>query len=185
MNVTKRCKTPFLELITRRSQVQVLSPQPTKATHSRGFFLLPVLWQAPPSRHRRGNFSFPAAGNCQTKKHTFFHGRGAGQHKHKNRTHENQRYYDDYQTFHFIRPCFSHIGPERGACFFRGLSAAAFSSLLVFSQQCFSGIFHFPLFFAGICGGPKRRPNPLSAVPFMGISPPLPAPGRPHKQVEK
>ena len=30
MNVTKRCKTPFLELITRRSQVQVLSPQPKK-----------------------------------------------------------------------------------------------------------------------------------------------------------
>ena len=80
---------------------------------------------------------------------------------------------------------FLHTGPERGTCFFRGLSAAAFSSLLVFSQQCFSGIFHFPLFFAGICGGPKRRPNPLSAVPFMGISPPLPAPGRPQKQVEK
>ena len=30
MNVTKRCKTPFLELITRRSQVQVLYPQPKK-----------------------------------------------------------------------------------------------------------------------------------------------------------
>lgn len=138
----------------------------------RGFFLLPVLWQAPPPPHRRGDFSFPVAGNCQTKKHKFFHGRGAGQKKHKNRTHENQRYDDDYQTFHFIRPCFSHTGPERGTCFFRGLSAAAFSSLLVFSQQCFSGIFHFPLFFAGICGGPKRRPNPLSEVPFMGISPP-------------
>ena len=126
----------------------------------RGFFLLPVLWQAPPPRHRHGDFSFPAAENRQRKKHTFFHGRGAGQHKHKNRAHKNQRYDDDYQTFNFIRPCFSHTGPERGTCFFRGLSAAAFSSLLVFSQQCFPGVFHFPLFFAGICGGTKRRPNP-------------------------
>ena len=168
---------------THNPEVAGSSPVPAtkKTTQMRGFFLLPVLWQAPPPRHRRGDFSCPAAGNCQTKKHTFFHGRGAGQHKHKNRTHENQRYYDDYQTFHFIRPCFSHIGPERGACFFRGLSAAAFSSLLVFSQQCFSGIFHFPLFFAGICGVPKRRLNPLPAVPFMGKITRFPAPGHPQK----
>ena len=80
---------------------------------------------------------------------------------------------------------FLHTGPERGTCFFRGLSAAAFSSLLVFSQQCFSGIFHFPLFFAGIFGGPKRRLNPLPAVPFMGKITRFPAPGHPQKQVEK
>ena len=138
-----------------------------------------------PPQHRRGDFSFPAAGKLPDEKTQIFSWQGSGATQAQNRTHKNQRYDDDYQTFHFIRPCFSHIGPERGTCFFRGLSAAAFSSLLVFSQQCFPGVFHFPLFFAGICGGPKRRPNPLSTVPFMGISPPLPAPGRPQKQVEK
>ena len=182
MNVTKRYKKPFLELITRRSQVQVLSPQPTKATQMRGFFLLPVLWQALPRSIAAGIFLFRRQENCQTKKHKFFHGRGAGQHKHKNRTHKKRRCDDDYHTFDFIRPCFLHTGPERGTCFFRGLSAAAFSSLLVFSQQCFPGVFHFPLFFCrDLRGGPKRRPNPLSAVPFMGISPPASGPRTPPK----
>ena len=132
-----------------------------------------------------GIFLFRRQEIARQKNTHFFMAGERGNTSKKTEYKKNKRYDVDYQTSHFIRPCFLHTGPKRGTCFFRGLSAAAFSSLLVFSQQCFSGIFHFPLFFAGICGGPKRRPNPLSAVPFMGISPPLPAPGRPQKQVEK
>ena len=134
-----------------------------------------------PPQHRRGDFSFSAAGKLPDEKTHIFSWQGSGATQAQKQDTKKRRCDDDYHTFDFIRPCFLHTGPERGTCFFRGLSAAAFSSLLVFSQQCFPGAFHFPLFFAGICGVPKRRLNPLSAVPFMGISPPASGPRTPPK----
>ena len=81
---------------------------------------------------------------------------------------------------------FLHTGPERGTCFFRGLSAAAFSSLLVFSQQCFPGVFHFPLFFCrDLRGGQSGARTPCQQSLLWEYHHPLPALGRPQKQVEK
>ena len=140
---------------THNPEVAGSSPVPAtkKTTQMRGFFLLPVLWQAPPPRHRRGDFSCPAAGNCQTKKHTFFHGRGEGQHKHKNRTYKNNGAMMVIKHSISSALVFRTLGRNGALVFFAAFRRRLFHLYLFFHSNASPGFFIFPCFLQESAGG--------------------------------
>ena len=76
---------------------------------------------------------------------------------------------------------FCTLGRNGALVFFAAFRRRLFHLYLFFHSNASPGFFIFPCFFAGICGGPKRRLNPLAGVPFMGISPPASGPRTPPK----
>ena len=119
-----------------------------------------VLWQAPPSRYRRGDFSFPAAGNCQTKKHTFFHGRGEGQHKHKNRTYKNNGAMMVIKHSISSALVFRTLGRNGALVFFAAFRRRLFHLYLFFHSNASPGFFIFPCFLQGSAGGKSGARTP-------------------------
>ena len=106
-----------------------------------------------PPQHRRGDFSFSAAGKLPDEKNKFFHGRGEGQHKHKT---ERTKTNDTMMIImHSISSSlvFCTLGRNGALVFFAAFRRRLFHLDLFFHSNASPGFFIFPCFLQESAGG--------------------------------